>query len=649
MSSFKFNPQSKNQLELRKSWELFMEKDITDSHISPMIAESWKSHKQKNINPFRQKVDIDFHTYGQYMNSNEYIIESSSEIIKDLSKYLDYASIELFNADALMVKMYGDQKIIESLSEINNVPGGIHDINAGTNAISLAIEHKKLAYVAGAEHFCSMFHEVSCLAMPIFNKNTNMVHSVIDITGPVEQFNSYTFGLVHSMRVAIQKNLDNLYMEQDTFLLDYFHNQFLYGSESVLIINSDKVVVRCSDKAAHLLGAYRNDWKRLSISSLGIPSLDFHMESSENEVEFYTTLGDDLYVRIVLNRIFHKQLFQGWLMRLHPIVKTVYKSKEKRKPSFNDLIGNSPSFQAVINIGKKAACSQATLLILGETGTGKEMFAKAIHESSDRNDKPFVAVNCGAIPKELIGSELLGYEEGAFSGAKKGGQKGKFELADEGTLFLDEIGELSLEHQVYLLRVLEEREFYRLGGKKPIPVDVRVIAATNVDLRESIKNNTFREDLYFRLNILNLRLPSLVDRGKEDIISLISYFVILYNRKEGKKVSLTKEALDLMASYQWKGNVRELENSVYRLIVLADNPSISPKDVRLILNEPYSEEVDSSIKPVSMNEIEKNGILRVLKLHNGHLTKAAKELNISRATLYRKIEKYQINMDRMFE
>ncbi|SSS88911.1 Sigma-54 dependent sensory box protein [Acinetobacter baumannii] len=196
---------------------------------------------------------------------------------------------------------------------------------------------------------------------------------------------------------------------------------------------------------------------------------------------------------------------------------------------------------------------------------------------------------------------------------------------------------------------MQERELYRLGGKKPIPLDVRVIAATNVELRESIKNNTFREDLYFRLNILSLRLPSLRERGKEDIIRLINFFVILYNRNEGKKVSLTKEALDLMASYQWKGNVRELENSVYRLIVLAEHQSISPEDVRLILDEPFVEEVDSSVKPVSMNEIERNGILQVLRHHNGHLTKAAKELNISRATLYRKMEKYQINIDRILE
>ena len=279
------------------------------------------------------------------------------------------------------------------------------------------------------------------------------------------------------------------------------------------------------------------------------------------------------------------------------------------------------------------------------------MFAKAIHEGSNRSNKHFVSVNCGAIPKELIGSELFGYEAGAFSGAKKGGQKGKFELADGGTIFLDEVGELSLEHQVYLLRVLQEKEIYRLGGQKPIPIDVRVIAATNVDLKEAIKNKTFREDLYFRLNILSLNLPSLRERGKDDIIRLINYFTIRYNRKEGKNVSFTKEALNLMASYPWKGNVRELENSVYRLVVLANKGNISPEDVRIKLCDQFEEKEEEAVTglaaPLAISEIERNAILQALRHHNGHLSNVAKALNISRATLYRKIDKYQINVNKV--
>ena len=378
---------------------------------------------------------------------------------------------------------------------------------------------------------------------------------------------------------------------------------------------------------------------------------------NENEVEFYSRVGDDLDVRIILNRIFHQNVFQGWLMRLLPLpFKSTNGSKLKGKTSFDELIGNSQRFQATVNLAKKVASSEATLLILGETGTGKEMFAKAIHEGSNRSNMPFVSVNCGAIPKELIGSELFGYESGAFSGAKKGGQKGKFELADGGTIFLDEVGELSLEHQVYLLRVLQEKEIYRLGGQKPIPIDVRVIAATNVDLKKAVKDKTFREDLFFRLNILSLNLPSLRERGKDDMIRLINYFTVTYNRKEGKNVSFTKEALNLMVSYPWRGNVRELENSVYRLVVLANQGNISPEDVRIILCDQFEEKEDEEeeeiavtqlVAPLSISEIERNAILQALHHHNGHISKVAKALNISRATLYRKIDKYQIIVNKV--
>ena len=429
------------------------------------------------------------------------------------------------------------------------------------------------------------------------------------------------------------------------------------ASEASLIINTDKVIVNCSEKAAHLLGSDAKNGGKTSISTIDIDNLDFYLNMNENEVEFYSRVGDDLDVRIILNRIFHQNVFQGWLMRLLPLpFKSTNGSKLKGKTSFDELIGNSQRFQATVNLAKKVASSDATLLILGETGTGKEMFAKAIHEGSNRSNMPFVSVNCGAIPKELIGSELFGYESGAFSGAKKGGQKGKFELADGGTIFLDEVGELSLEHQVYLLRVLQEKEIYRLGGQKPIPIDARVIAATNVDLKKAVKDKTFREDLFFRLNILSLNLPSLRERGKDDIIRLINYFTVTYNRKEGKNVSFSKEALNLMVSYPWRGNVRELENSIYRLVVLANQGNISPEDVRIILCDQFEEKEDDEeeeiavtqlVAPLSISEIERNAILQALHHHNGHISKVAKALNISRATLYRKIDKYQINVNKV--
>ena len=319
MKSMKFNPQSKDPLELRRSWELFMEKDIISSNIPPIIAQSWKSHKQKNTNPFRPKVEIDLHTYDQYMSSNEFFIEYATDFVKSINSYLDRTSIQLFNADALLLKIYGDQRIIDRLSEINNVPGGIHNEQTGTNGVNLSIESKKTAFVAGAEHFCSMFHDVSCIAMPIFNRNTNEVQWSIDITGPFEIVTPQSFALLDSMREAIQNKLDHFHLQQNYILLDYFQKLFFYGSEASLIINADKVIVNCSDKAAHLLGSKAKTGSRISITSIGIDNLDFYLNMNEKEVEFYSTFGTDLDVRIILTRIYHKNVFQGWLMRLLPL------------------------------------------------------------------------------------------------------------------------------------------------------------------------------------------------------------------------------------------------------------------------------------------------------------------------------------------
>ena len=226
MKSIKFNPHSKDPLELRKSWELFMEKDIITSNIPPMIAQSWKSHKQKNTNPFRPKIEIDHHTYNQYMGSNESFIEYATDFIKSINSYLDSTSVQLFNGDALLLKVYGDQRIIDRMSEINNVPGGIHNEQTGTNGVNLSIECKKPAFVAGAEHFCSMFHDVSCIAMPIFNNNTNQVQWAIDITGPFQIITPNAFALLNSMREAIQNKLDHFHLQQNYILLDYFQKLF---------------------------------------------------------------------------------------------------------------------------------------------------------------------------------------------------------------------------------------------------------------------------------------------------------------------------------------------------------------------------------------------------------------------------------------
>lgn len=325
--------------------------------------------------------------------------------------------------------------------------------------------------------------------------------------------------------------------------------------------------------------------------------------------------------------------------------KEEYKRNNGSKCSFEGIIGQSKSFMEIKKAGFKAARTSFPVLLTGETGTGKEVFANSIHNSSDRQEKPMISINCAAIPNELLESELFGYEEGAFTGAKKGGKKGKFQLADKGTLFLDEIGDMPLGMQAKLLRVLQEGEIEKIGGYNPIPVDVRIIAATRRNLTEMIENGEFREDLFYRLNVLNIEIIPLRKR-KEDIVELANYFLHRLNSDYKTNVSLSKEVVECIKNYYWPGNVRELDNiikSAYAscedyLIQVTDLPSKMVSRHRL----ETLEKGDGKKLMHMMEEYEKNIIIEALKRNDWNCQSAANELDIHRSALYKKIAKYNI-------
>jgi len=313
--------------------------------------------------------------------------------------------------------------------------------------------------------------------------------------------------------------------------------------------------------------------------------------------------------------------------------------KLEERYRFENIITKSPRMKQVIELIKVVASSNATVLIIGESGTGKELVARAIHSQSNRKDKPFVAVSCAALPESLLESELFGHEKGSFTGAHIQ-RKGKIELANRGTLFLDEIGDMSANIQVHLLRVLEEREFTRVGGNELVKADVRVVSATNKDLKKAIAGNEFREDLYYRLNVVTIELPPLRDR-KEDVPLLADYFMkkfMIENQKEVKGFSA--EVTDFLLKYHWPGNVRELENTVERAVILTKKLYIEMTDILQKTMQIISVTKTGS----SLKEVEKNYIRNVLNSTGGKLSKSARILGISRATLYNKIKTYDLNV-----
>ncbi len=329
-----------------------------------------------------------------------------------------------------------------------------------------------------------------------------------------------------------------------------------------------------------------------------------------------------------------QKAFEFSAMRLENIR---LKQDIKRCYGISSIIGQSHSMRQLLSSIEKIAESDTTVIIYGESGTGKELVATTIHYQSKRRDKPIIKVNCAAIPEGLVESELFGHEKGAFTGAVKR-KPGRFELAHGGTLFLDEIGDLPLFAQAKLLRVLQEKTFERIGGTESIQVDVRIIAATNKDLKSEVKKGTFREDLFFRLNVIPVVIPPLRER-REDIPLLIEHFLKIYNIRSGKNVKLSNDALTELLKYNFPGNVRELENIIERCITLSSGGTIKKEDLSFISSEENSQLL--SLSELS-RRAEREHIIRILKLTGGSKTRAAEILGISRKTLWEKMNLYGI-------
>jgi DNA-binding NtrC family response regulator len=313
------------------------------------------------------------------------------------------------------------------------------------------------------------------------------------------------------------------------------------------------------------------------------------------------------------------------------------KEQFKERTRFESMIGQARPMQEIFDMIRAVAPTDSTVLITGETGTGKGLAAKAIHTNSSRREGPFVTVNCGAIPEHLMESELFGYQKGAFTDAKKT-KKGRLEMAHGGTLFLDEIGEISMRMQIDLLRVLEDRVFYRVGGTQPIEADFRVIAATNRNLETAIKEGSFREDLFYRLNVISFAMPSL-DRRKDDIPLLAEHFLYRFAQETNKTINkISREAMDEMMLYDWPGNIRELENAIERAVVVGKEREIRPEDLPI-----FCHELPPPTRARSLAEVEKAHIQQVLIENQWNIARSAKILEIDRSTLYSKIKRYEIN------
>ena len=567
----------------------------------------------------------------------------------------------LTDEEGCILSVIGDEKILSEAFTFKMVPGAYMDeLSIGTNAMGTALVEGKPVQVSGDDHYIKLYHRWTCSASPIRNAKGEIIGS-LDLTGYSENVNSHTLGMVVAAAYAIEKILDiNRYTEELT--IEKRYNETIIDSITAGILTSDlegniKTVNR---HVADMFGYNHEEMKRVKVSNLiedwgNIKALILNRQSFMDEDVFVNSRKNKLQFSLSIYPFLDSEQNIRDIIFIFKEVKKIRRLANKimgRRAiyTFDKIIGTDDNFVRIVDYAKKIADSRSNILILGESGTGKELFAQAIHNYSNRQEEPFVALNCGAIPRNLIESELFGYEEGAFTGAKSSGQPGKFEIADGGTIFLDEIGEMPLDMQTRLLRVIEEGTVSRIGSVKEIVVDVRVIAATNKELDEEVRNGNFRKDLYYRLNVLPIRLLPLRER-KADIPLLCRYFMDRISRKLNKKsVEISEEIMKYLMEYEWPGNVRELEN----LIELMVNTEGIPDSFRRIYSN-ACERSELSLKileragvcaehgeDLRLEFVEKQHIQKVLKHYEGNITLAARALGIGRNTLYRKMEGYGI-------
>ncbi|WP_066497780.1 sigma 54-interacting transcriptional regulator [Abyssisolibacter fermentans] len=437
-----------------------------------------------------------------------------------------------------------------------------------------------------------------------------------------------------------EKVREQNYLKSLNFVIDKIEN-------GVIILNKDKYITHINEKGIKQL-KLSDDYSRniVNITLIGDSFLEFKKYQVTINKRSYNLIGE-LYKLKLSDEQFDEMLIFGDEKKIKDNISKY--TNINQVITCEDILSNSNKMSILKNNIKKISLSNSTVLITGESGTGKELFARAIHNESIRKTKPFIAVNCGAIPDALLESELFGYVKGAFTGANPIGKIGKFELADKGTIFLDEIGDMPIYLQTKLLRVLQEKKITKIGSNKVIDVDIRVIAATNKELIKAIEENKFREDLYYRLNIIPFEVPPLRERIT-DIRILTNYFIKKYSNLFGKKYSnieVKKEVWDVFFMYSWPGNVRELENTIEFMINMVDNSGILdlstiPKSIIQNKREIKKKSVDLC----KLHELEKNAIKRALEIY-GSTTEgkkaAAKKLGIGIATLYRKMKHYNLS------
>jgi len=638
--------------KLKNNWTNFVDDNILDENTRPIIQRSWK-HCQKikiDINSGKGE-SIDAQQLQQVLAENQELIKIAQPIMQNLYEIVlsSHFVLVLTDKNGVLLDTIGDEVVSMRASELRFLKGTVWTTEAvGSNAIGIALDEDTAVHVVGAEHYCVPHHSWTCSATTIHNVKGEII-GVLNMSGESHKLHSHTLGIVvaaaysienelalshtyRSMSASLDSTEDGILVTDENFNLQWMN----VGAQKILQLNIDEF---------NELG-FKKIFKKMDLAS--------EIWDLEETTRYYTDVTAHTGSRKIqcsanVSRILENDKTQGYsigireIKHLHSAVNRV--SGNVATYTFDDIITQNPQMRMIIKTAEKMARFKKCILIEGESGTGKEMFAHAIHRASSFSQGPFIVVNCACLPRDLVESELFGYCKGAFTGALSEGKPGKFELAEGGTIFLDEIGEMPLEVQAKLLRVVETCTVSRIGSQSERKLNIRILAATNRNLEQEVKNKSFREDLYFRLNVIYLHIPPLRVRG-DDIVWAASHFLDRLNREYPEHTkTLSKEFLAGLKLHPWPGNVRELQNHIERTFYLCPEPIIS-SDYLPTPPPKYGQE-SKALPPIissTMDDLVKANLEKILTETQGCVEASAEMMGLSRASLYRKIKKYHINI-----
>jgi transcriptional regulator of acetoin/glycerol metabolism len=638
------------------AWEKFLSgDDLPDNAVRRMVEDSWRRCLDQGVSPGKISAPLVVNEAGMHTLQQRHrdLIEAAKPVMAHARDFLSESGTMMILTDpnGVILWVEGDPGAKYEGNDVQLVPGALWDESAsGTNAIGTALASGQPIQICAAEHYCEGVKRWTCSASVIRDPFDGAILGALDISGLSGSHNTHCLALAVAGAGRIETRLATMEMEQRARLLDITFTQSSRWSESGLVVFDRRGrMVRANENAGLFFDSVGVDLK--ICNDLGAKLSAGRLQRAPANLPAWLKLD---WIEPVLER--DEQL--GTILAIPPSRRWASHAAARiadivapaAKDAFDRIIGLSEPIVKAKNRGRQLAKLHLPVLLLGPTGAGKEVFAQALHAAGNQAKGPFVPLNCGSMTRDLLASELFGYADGAFTGARRGGMSGKFEAANGGTLFLDEIGEMPLELQAHFLRVLEEGEVYRVGENRPRKVQVRVIAATNRDLRDEVAQGRFRMDLFYRLAVTILRLPSLAEH-RDDIPTLARHFVELTASTHKVKARLLDpQLIDVLVDYPWPGNIRELRNVIEGMTLLAEGDRLTLNDLppELLPGGDFAVDEDrfdtaSGAPTLRLADREKQTIVAAIKAEHGNLTRVAARLGIAKSTLYEKVKRHGIS------